>query len=283
MSASLKHSVVAITGGGRGIGRATAAAFLKAGAKVAIGDLDAESAATAAAQMKSIGPSVIGLPLNVTSRDSFAAFLNDAEQKLGALTILVNNAGVMLTGPFLDEAPASEQLMVDLNLGGVITGAKIAGERFATRRNGHIINIASMAGTTGFPGVATYCATKFGVVGLTHALREELQPQGVRVSAILPGIVHTELSAGMKMPGVIEDFVSCEPDDIATAVVRTVETNRLLTFAPRRLELLLRARSVLPETPRRFLSKITGTEYAYLNVDETLRSTYHTRASKAGR
>ncbi|MEB3030827.1 SDR family NAD(P)-dependent oxidoreductase [[Mycobacterium] nativiensis] len=275
MKLSLTGRVVAITGGARGIGLATAKALAAAGAKVAVGDLDVDLARQAVA---AIDADMVALPLDVTSPVSFAAFLDDAERILGPLDVLVNNAGVMLTGEFLAESPTTEDKMIAINLRGVILGCKLAATRFAGRGGGTIINIASMAGVAGFPGVATYCATKFGVVGLTAALREELRPHGITVSAILPGIVHTDLSAGVQLPGTIENFVSVEPSDIAAAVIAAARTQRAMTYAPRRLRLVLQAAQAMPERPRRFLSKITQTEQVYLAVDQATRDAYHARA-----
>ncbi|MGB3893789.1 SDR family oxidoreductase [Mycolicibacter sinensis] len=275
MKQDLTGRVVAITGGARGIGLATAKEFVAAGAKVAIGDLDVGLAKKVA---DGITGEVVALPLDVTSPQSFSEFLDDTEAALGSLDILVNNAGVMLTGEFLVESAATEDKMIDINLRGVILGCKLAATRFTGQGSGAIINIASMAGVAGFPGVATYCATKFGVVGLTAALREELRPHGISVSAILPGIVHTELSAGVQLPGVVEDFVSVEPADIAAAVVAVARTRRAQSYAPRRLSLVLRIAEVIPERPRRFLYRITRTEQVYLAVDQATRDAYHARA-----
>lgn len=275
MKTRLSGRVVAITGGARGIGWATATAFAAAGARVAIGDLDIDLANRAAA---GTAGRVVAFPLDVTSRQSFSAFLDAAEEALGPLDILVNNAGVMLTGEFLAESPAAEDTMIDINLRGVLLGCKLAAGRFAGRGGGTIINVASMAGIAGFPGVATYCATKFGVVGLTAALREELRPQGITVSAILPGIVHTELSAGVRLLDAVEHFVSVEPEDIANAVVATARTRRALSYVPRRMRLVLRTSLTLPERPRRFLARLTRTEQVYLAVDQSVRDAYHARA-----
>lgn len=271
--------VVAITGGARGIGLATAKAFAAAGARVAIGDLDVGLAKRAAAEV--VGD-VVALPLDVTSPQAFSDFLDAAERNLGPLDILVNNAGVMLTGEFRTETAATADAMVDINLRGVISGCKLAAERFTGRGSGSIINVASMAGVAGFPGVATYCATKFGVVGLTLALREELLQHGVTVSAILPGIVHTELSAGIELPAVIERFGSVEPEDIAAAVLATARSHRATTYVPRRLSSGLATARILPERLRRWLFRITRTDQAYLAVDQVTRAAYHHRATSAG-
>jgi NAD(P)-dependent dehydrogenase (short-subunit alcohol dehydrogenase family) len=115
-------TVVAITGGARGIGRATAAAFVAAGAHVAIGDLDAYGETAA-----DLGPPAVGLPLDVTDRTSFRAFLDAAESELGPLDVLVNNAGIMPSGPFLDEDDAMTDRVLDVNLRGVLIGCKLAG------------------------------------------------------------------------------------------------------------------------------------------------------------
>lgn len=273
---NIRGKAVAITGGARGIGLATAKAFTAAGAKVAIGDLDADLAKQVAAGLSG---DTVALPLDVTSPQSFATFLDDAERVIGPLDIVVNNAGVMLTGEFLAESRSAEDRMVDINLHGVILGCKLAAERFIRRSGGTIINIASIGGVAGLPGVATYCATKFGVVGLTYALREELRPHDIHVCAILPGVVHTELSAGMQLSAAMANFVSVEPEDIAAAVVVVARTHRALTYVPRRLRLVFRTALSMPERPRRLLTRVTGAEQAFLVMDQATRDAYHARAT----
>ncbi|MGA8544736.1 MAG: SDR family oxidoreductase [Mycobacterium sp.] len=276
MSRNLRGKVVAITGGARGIGLATATAFAAAEAKVAIGDLDADLAQHVASGLDG---DVVALPLDVTSRQSFAAFLDDAERVLGPLDMLVNNAGVMFTGEFVAESRAAEDRMIDINLHGVITGCKLSAERFIRHGGGTIINIASMGGVGGFPGVATYCATKFAVVGLTYALREELCPRNIHVCAILPGVVNTDLSAGMQIPKAVAKFVSVEPDDIAAAVLAAARTHRAMSYVPRRLRFVVQSALLTPDRPRRFLGRITRTDQAFLAMDPATRDAYHARAT----
>jgi NAD(P)-dependent dehydrogenase (short-subunit alcohol dehydrogenase family) len=279
MRTALNGRVVAITGGARGIGLATAKAFTAAGAKVAIGDLDADLAKQVAAE---IPGDVVALSLDVTSPQSFATFLDDAERVLGPLDIVVNNAGVMLTGEFLAESRAAEDKMIDINLRGVILGCKLAAERFIQRGGGSVINIASMGGVGGFAGVATYCATKFGVVGLTYALREELRPHNIHVCAILPGVVHTELSAGLQLAkGGGELYFGgarrhrcgcgCRRPDPPRHVLRAAQASTGVSDG-----------AVMPERPRRFLARVTRADRAFLAMDQATRDAYHARATGGG-
>ena len=159
---SIHGKVVAITGGARGIGKATAEALARKGARVAIGDLDADLAAQTA---DGLAGEAIGLELDVTKRESFADFLAQVEERLGPLDVIINNAGIMPLGDFVDEDDATAHRMIDINLHGVIYGMKLALPGMLRRNTGHIVNIASQAGKAGFPGGATYCATKHAVVG----------------------------------------------------------------------------------------------------------------------
>src|ERR671925_144027 len=145
-----------------------------------------------------IGPNAAGFPLDVTRRDSFETFVDAVEERFGPIDVLVNNAGIMPLGRFVEEDDATAIRMVDINLHGVMLGMKIALPRMMSRDRGHIVNIASQAGKYGAPGGATYSATKHAVVGLTEAVRGELHIDGssVELSYVLPFVVNTELGAG---------------------------------------------------------------------------------------
>jgi len=218
---SLAGQVVAITGGARGIGRATAAALIAQGARVAIGDIEAALAQRTASEL---GAGTAGLPLDVTDRDSFAAFLDEVESRLGPLDVLVNNAGIMPIGPFPEETDATAERMVDINLRGVLLGSKLALARFLPRRRGHLVQIASAAGKFGLAGGATYCATKHGVVGLSEALRQELRGTGIEISVVMPVVVHTELGSGLPET---RGLKAVEPEDVAAAIVEALNAKRL--------------------------------------------------------
>ena len=269
--------VVAITGGARGIGRATGEAFLRAGARVALGDVDVELVEKTAAELaESTGGEVCGLALDVTNRAAFARFLDDTEARLGPLDVLVNNAGIMPTGMFAEEDDAMTDRMLAINLCGVLYGSKLAAARLAGR-GGHIVNVASLAGAGAYPGLATYCATKHAVVGFSEALHLELADAGIGVTAILPGVVHTELSAGHGAPRWTRPLTDVEPNDVATAIVGVVGTDRTRRVVPRRLGVVLKTMALLPDRSRHRLAHAAHLDTAFTNVDPQVRESYHRR------
>ena len=215
---------VAITGGARGIGRATAEACLRAGMSVAIGDVDGAACAALAAEH---GDKAIGLPLDVRDPDRFEAFLAEAEERVGPLGALVNNAGVAPIGLFVDEDPADTQRLLDINIGGVLTGTRLALRRFVPRGHGHIVNLASSAGQIATAGGATYAATKHAVVGFTRAIRAETRGTGVRTTIVMPGLIRTEMIAGFKKP---RGSRIVGPEAVADAIVAALHSGREEVF-----------------------------------------------------
>lgn len=273
----IRGKVVAVTGGARGIGRAIGEAFLRVGAKVALGDVDVDLVEKTAAELaESIGDDVCGLALDVTNRPTFARFLDETETRLGPLDVLVNNAGIMPTGMFADEDDAMTDRIIGINLCGVLHGSKLAAARLAGR-GGHIINVASVAGASAHPGLATYCATKHGVLGFSEALHLELADVGIGVTAVLPGMVHTELSAGHGAPRWSRLVTDVEPSDVAAAVVAVVGTRRTRVVVPRRLGALLKTMALLPDRVRHRLGHATHLDTAFTNVDPQVRERYHRR------
>ncbi|GAA1481910.1 SDR family oxidoreductase [Gordonia sinesedis] len=273
----LTGRVVAITGGAQGIGRCTAEAFLAAGASVVIGDLDADLCATAAGELAGNGRTIVGLPLDVTDPDSFEAFYDAAERRVGPIDVLVNNAGVMPTGLFADEDPATTRLILGVNVEGVMNGSRIATARMRARGRGHIVNIASLAGVASFPGVATYCGSKHFVVGFTGALERELTPHGIAVTVVLPGIVKTQLSAGATMPRALEAALAVEPEQVADAIVEAVRRGARQVTVPRRFGVLLALNSALPQRIQAVVERRTGAATAYSQADRAAREQYHQR------
>jgi NAD(P)-dependent dehydrogenase (short-subunit alcohol dehydrogenase family) len=273
----LAGETAAITGGARGIGRATADACLRQGMKVAIGDLDIDAARQAASEL---GPSTVALPLDVTERASFAAFLDGAEEQLGPLDVLVNNAGIMPIGPFVDEDDATAQRILDINVHGVILGMKLALPRMIARGRGHIVNIASQAGKYGLPGGATYCASKAAVINVSRAVRKELRGTGVHVSIISPVAVNTELGLGLSEPRQPE-FRKIEPDEVADAIVETLRVPRFDVHVPKRLSVSERLITLLPITVQDGLSRVSKADAVLSKVDSAARAGYELRASRS--
>jgi NAD(P)-dependent dehydrogenase (short-subunit alcohol dehydrogenase family) len=273
----LAGETAAITGGARGIGRATAAAFLRRGMKVAIGDVDLEAARQTASEL---GPSAVGLPLDVTDRDSFSSFLDGAEEQLGPIDVLVNNAGIMPIGPFLDEDDATAQRILDINVHGVILGMKLALPRMIGRGRGHVVNIASQAGKYGFPGGATYCASKAAVINVSRAVRKELRGTGVEVSIISPVAVNTELGLGLSEPRQAE-FRKIEPDQVADAIVETLRVPRFDVHVPKSLAVSERLITLLPIGVQDGISRVSKADAVLSNADTAARAGYELRASQS--
>ncbi len=215
----VRDKVIAITGGARGIGYATAKVLHRNGAKVAIGDIDEVAVKQAGADLDID----FYARLDVTDRQSFTAFLDDVERDLGPVDVLINNAGVCPTGPFADEPDEVTQRTIAINVSGVILGTKVAAERMVKRGSGHIINVASLAGINAVPGIATYCATKHAVVGYTDAARLELRGTGATASAVLPTLTNTTMIDGVaSMPG----MRNAEPEDVAAGIIRLIAKPR---------------------------------------------------------
>lgn len=275
---SIRGRTVVITGAARGIGFATARALVRRGARVVIGDRDIALQESAVAQLGALGP-VSGYPLDVSEAGSFATFLDKARADGGGrIDVLINNAGVMPVGPFLDHTEQAIRSAVEVNLYGVITGCRLVLPEMVRRRSGHIVNVASMAGMLAVPGQALYAGTKFAVVGLSTALADEFAPQGVQISCVMPTFTNTELISGTRTGGMTRPV---EPEDIAAAVVRTLERPKTAVAVPYPLRFVAAATAFLPPRGRRWLSARMGTDRVFLNLDHTARADYEQRAQAA--
>ncbi|MEU6039441.1 SDR family oxidoreductase [Actinomadura sp. NPDC047616] len=261
--------VVVITGGARGIGLATARAVRAKGADVVIGDIDEAAAKDAADRL-----GVRGLALDVTSRESFTAFLDAARAAAGPVDVLVNNAGIMPIGPVTGESDADARRCLDVNVHGVMLGTKLALERMLPRGRGHVVNIASLAGVMPAPGLALYNASKAAVVAFTEAARLEVRDRGVHVSAVLPSFTNTELVAGTRSPN---GQRNCEPDEVAAAVVDVIGRPRPQVVVPRRLGAQVRLSALLPDVLKRAVARRYGLDRIFLDFDPEARRSYDAR------
>lgn len=271
MADQIRGKVVAITGAGRGIGLATARALAARGARVSIGDLDAALAREAAASL----PGAFGTALDVRSKDSYARFLEETRASLGPVDVLINNAGIMPMGHFELEDDAITRAQVDINLHGVINGMKLVLPAMKARRQGHIVNVASIAGRVPIPGASVYCATKFAVIGLTESVRQEVREYGIAVTLVLPSRVTTELSSGTGSGGI----PTAEPEDVAQAIVDALRERLPEVTAPRFLQPFTRLAQVMPRWLERRVRAFVKDDRILTDMDHGARAGYVQRLS----
>jgi NADP-dependent 3-hydroxy acid dehydrogenase YdfG len=268
---------IAITGAARGIGLATATALVRKGARVAIGDLDLDLAEQAA---QKLGGGVVAFDLDVTDRESFTAFIDAAEEAIGPLDVLVNNAGIMPAGPFLEESDDTAMRQVDINVHGVILGMKIVLPRMLERNRGHVVNIASQAGKGGFPGIATYCGTKHAVVGISEAVRGELSETPIEFSVVMPSFVNTELISGAEQPRAVK---VAEPEDVANAIVEALEVPKFDIHVPKLAGRIGWFMNLLPRSGREAVARALKADQVLTHIDSAERAAYEERISHAER
>jgi short-subunit dehydrogenase len=266
----LTGRVVAITGAARGIGLATARMLVARGARVAIGDLDGPLAELVAAEL-----GCHGAALDVTRRESFAAFLAGTEARLGPLDVLINNAGVMHVGPFLEEDDAWTRRQLDINVGGVALGMKLALPGMIARGGGHVVNVASAAAKVGIPREAVYSASKHAVAGLTEAVRGELRGTGVELSLVMPGLVRTDLAAGTTRGSPV-----LGPERVAAAIAGALERPRFAVYVPRAYAGLALIATALPRRVSEPLLRVAGTERNTARTTPADRAAYEQRMER---
>jgi len=251
----LKPELVVITGAGSGIGRATAIRFAKLGAHVVVSDIDLDSAEATAAMVKGAGNRASASALDVTDPEAWEAFARDVHADYGVPDVVVNNAGILVGGPFLELSPQDWDKQLSINLMGVVHGCRAFGAKMVERgQGGHIVNIASAAAFTPTPVMAPYSVSKAGVKMLSECLRLELGPHGIGVSAICPGVINTNIADRAVTVGVDQELIErgkqvtkqlqafaeklpfspMSPDLVARAAVRAVRLD--LAVVPVRTE-----------------------------------------------
>ncbi|MER5497915.1 SDR family oxidoreductase [Streptomyces sp. NPDC002466] len=253
--------LVLVTGAAGGIGRATAFAFAEAGARVVAVDRDAEGAARTAEMARLIGsPAAWGEAVDVSDEQAMEKLAEKVAAEYGVVDVLVNNAGIGLSGSFLDTTSEDWKNVLDVNLWGVIHGCRIFGRQMAERgQGGHIVNTASAAAYQPSRALPAYSTSKAAVLMLSECLRAELADRSIGVSAICPGIVNTNITATAR-------FAGADAAEEQRLRKRTSRLYGLRNYPPERvadaiLKAVVRNQAVVPVTPEargaRLLSRLS--------------------------
>jgi NAD(P)-dependent dehydrogenase (short-subunit alcohol dehydrogenase family) len=238
-TSNLQGRTVLVTGAGSGIGRETALLAARRGADLAICDLNDAGLAEVETGARALGRSVLARQVDVADRDQMRDFAEAVHGEAGPVDLLVNNAGVGLAAGFLDTELEDWDWVVAINLMGVVHGCHFFVPRMVERgMGGHVANLSSMAGFHASPALVAYTATKFAVLGLSEALREELRPHRIGVTAICPGVINTPITTSARARGAASDPKVRErlvalyrrrnygPDRVARNILKAVERNR---------------------------------------------------------
>jgi NAD(P)-dependent dehydrogenase (short-subunit alcohol dehydrogenase family) len=267
--------VVAITGAARGIGLATATELHARGAKIAIGDIDAEQAVRAAA---AIGGDVLASALDVTDAASFRVFLALTSRELGPVDVLINNAGIMPIGPLLEEPDQLARRLLEINVLGVLTGMKLALPAMIARGRGHIVNVASIAGKSPVPGGVSYAASKAAIISLTESARVEFAGNGIHFTSVMPSFTSTELISGTKGTRFIPNV---EAEAVAAAIAGAVATPRADVYVPAAVGVIARMQPLIGRRLRDAVNHLIGADRTFLDVDRAARAAYDARIAGA--
>lgn len=263
----LAGAVACVTGGARGIGRATAAALVRRGATVWIGDLNADEAERTARQ---IGAKATHL--DVTDESSVAAFHRAATAD-GPVAMLVNNAGIQYMGPFIEQKLSAYHREVAVNLVGVINGMHEFLPAMVERNQGHIVNVASMAAKVTTPGISVYCATKSAVAALSRAIRAEIADTDVTITTVMPTAVHTELTAGVTL----DLLPTRQPEQIGAVIANSARQPGREVTVPRWLAPFGLVEEATPEPLLQRIKRLATRNEPPGHFDEARRRDYLNR------
>lgn len=221
----LKDQVAIVTGGARGIGREIALVLAKAGADVALFDINPQQLAQTVAELRALGRRAEGFSVDVTDGKQVDEGVGKVLDKLGRLDILINNAGITKDGLLVRMDDAQWDRVININLKGTFLCTRAVAKHMMKQRRGRIVSIASVVGIFGNPGQANYAASKAGIIGLTKAVAKELASRGITCNAIAPGFIKTEMTdalpeqAKQRLQEAIPLGSLGEPRDVAEAAL----------------------------------------------------------------
>ncbi|MEC0790428.1 3-ketoacyl-ACP reductase [Bacillus licheniformis] len=215
---SLQNKTALITGGGRGIGRATAIALAKEGVHIGLIGRTAANLEKAAEELKAFGVKVSVAAADVKDLTAVERAVQSVKEELGQIDILINNAGIGGFAGFLEQSPEEWENIIQVNLMGVYNVTRAVLPEMIERKAGDIINISSTAGQRGAAGTSAYSASKFAVLGLTESLMQEVRKHNIRVSALTPSTVATDLAIDSKLTDGNPERVM-QPEDLAEYMV----------------------------------------------------------------
>jgi NAD(P)-dependent dehydrogenase (short-subunit alcohol dehydrogenase family) len=251
-SSSFRDRTVLVTGASSGIGRETALAFAAAGSNVVLVARRRKALAEVAARARKLGGTVLAAPADVTKPAEVVACFGKAMRRFGRVDIVVNNAGVLIPAEVSAMKSADLQAMLDVNLFGALHVMQQAVKVMRKQGRGHIVNVASLAGRRGFSPLGGYCATKFGLIGLTEALRTELVGERIHVSIVLPGAVDTAMvSAVNETPeagGIWPQALNMPPSWVVWSIFLAIRFRLAEIAVPPGTSLLEKLASLAPGT-----------------------------------
>jgi NADP-dependent 3-hydroxy acid dehydrogenase YdfG len=212
--------------------------------------------------------------LDVSDAGSFASFVMWVEEAVGAVDVLINNAGIMPIGPFLAESDGTARRALEVNVLGCLTGMRVVLPGMISRGRGHVVNVASVAGRSPVPGGLSYAASKAAVISATETARVEHAGTGVQFTCVMPSFTATDLILGTKGLRLVP---TVSPDTVAAAIVRAIVRGRKDAFVPSAVGPMLRVTPLLGRRVRDAINRVLGGDRTFLDVDRQARAEYDAR------
>jgi uncharacterized protein len=254
---NLTDKTVVITGASSGIGRAVALEMARRGAHLFLGARRLEQLETTAAECRALGVRATAVATDVTKREECERLVTAA----GNVDVLVNNAGFAIFDEVAEAKSDELRAMMETNYFGMLHCTQSVLPQMLQRRSGAIVNVASIAGIMGFARMGGYCATKFAVIGLTEALRDEVLGRGVRVALVCPGTTETEFFVKAergKMPGASRLILAVSPERVARAVCDAAEDGGYRRILPLFAAIYMRMKELFPRLAHLFMRRVSA-------------------------